>query len=187
MTITDKLVADAVYAVEVRDLAPRGTAVELIVRAALDAFEATLSRCGCDDCSNARRENNGLSEHDRTTLARALHEIVYSPGATYDRAVPGIQQHVLACADKVAAALPWIVPTPEVEGEPSDAQVDAVAKAIAEAAIADYWTDEIAEWEGSEEWEREAYPDNHPHTAYEDREEFRKQARAALRAAGGVR
>lgn len=72
----------------------------------------------------------------------------------------------------------------EPQGEPSDAQVDAVAKAIAEAANADYWTDEIAEWEGSEAWEREAHPDNNPHTAYEDREEFRKQARAALRAAG---
>ena len=73
-----------------------------------------------------------------------------------------------------------------VQGEPSDAQVDAVAVAIAKAADADYWTDEIAEWENAEQWEREAYPDNYPSTAYEDREEFRKQARAALRAAGVV-
>lgn len=74
----------------------------------------------------------------------------------------------------------------EPQGEPSDAQVDAVGVAIAVAANADYWTDEIAEWENAEGWEREAYPDNYPSTAYEDREEFRKQARAALRAAGGV-
>lgn len=79
---------------------------------------------------------------------------------------------------------------PESLGEPSGSQVDAVAVAIAVAANADYWTDEIAEWENAESWEREAYPDNYPSTAYEDREEFRKQARAALRAAseaGGTR
>lgn len=75
----------------------------------------------------------------------------------------------------------------EPQGEPSEAQVDAVAAAIAVAADADYWTDEIAEWEGAEAWYREAYPNEHPHMAYEDREQFRKQARAALRAAGGVR
>ena len=78
-------------------------------------------------------------------------------------------------------------PSPEPQGEQSDAQVDAVAVAIAVAANADYWTDEIAEWEGAESWYREAYPNEHPHMAYEDREQFRTQARAALRAAGGVR
>lgn len=61
--------------------------------------------------------------------------------------------------------------------------VDRVAKAIARAADADYWTTEIAEWEDSEEWEREAHPDNYPSAAYEDREWYHKQARAALEAA----
>ncbi|GAA1149341.1 hypothetical protein F6W69_10560 [Microbacterium oxydans] len=61
-------------------------------------------------------------------------------------------------------------------------QVDAVAAAIAQAADADYWTDEIAAWEGAEAWEREAHPDNYPAMAYEDREAFRKQARAAVHA-----
>lgn len=63
-------------------------------------------------------------------------------------------------------------------------QVDRVAEAIAKAADADYWTDEIAEWECAEEWEREAHPDEYPGMAYEDREQFRTQARAALAAAG---
>lgn len=80
-----------------------------------------------------------------------------------------------------------IMGIPEPQGEPSDAQVDTIATAIAVAANADYWTDEIAEWEGAEAWYREAYPNERPHMAYEDREQFRKQARAALRAAGGVR
>ena len=67
--------------------------------------------------------------------------------------------------------------------ETSDERVDIVAAAIAEAADADYWVIDIAEWEGSEQWERDAHPDEHPYVAYEDREEFRKQARAALDAA----
>lgn len=83
----------------------------------------------------------------------------------------------------VSALCDALEPVPEPQVEPSDARVDAVAVAIAVAANADYWTDEIAEWENAESWEREAYPDNYPSTAYEDREEFRKQARAALRAA----
>lgn len=61
-------------------------------------------------------------------------------------------------------------------------QIDAIAVAIAQAADADYWTDEIAAWEGAEAWEREAHPDNYPGMAYEDRETFRKQARAAVHA-----
>lgn len=61
-----------------------------------------------------------------------------------------------------------------------DALIDAVAAAIARTADSDYWTDEIAEWEVAEEWEREAHPDEYPGMAYEDREWFRDQARAAL-------
>ncbi|MBW9118869.1 hypothetical protein JNB63_02055 [Microbacterium trichothecenolyticum] len=68
----------------------------------------------------------------------------------------------------------------------ADATIDRVAEAIARTADADYWTTEIAEWEGSEEWEREAHPDNYPAGAYEDREWYRKQARAALEAAAVV-
>lgn len=69
------------------------------------------------------------------------------------------------------------------QGPITDAQVDRVAEAIARVADADYWTTEISEWEGSEDWEREAHPDNYPDGAYEDREWYRKQARAALEAA----
>jgi hypothetical protein len=69
---------------------------------------------------------------------------------------------------------------------PTAEQIDAVAAAIAKAADADYWVDEIAEWDGAEEWEREAYPDHYPSTAVEEREHFRKQARAALEAAARV-
>ena len=58
--------------------------------------------------------------------------------------------------------------------------IDDVALAIAKAQNADYWVDEIADWEGSEEWEREAHPESHPWAAYEDREWYRKSARAAL-------
>lgn len=59
---------------------------------------------------------------------------------------------------------------------------DTVAAAIAKAADGDSWVDEIREWEGSEQWERDAQPQKHPHAAYEDREWYRKQADAAIAA-----
>lgn len=65
----------------------------------------------------------------------------------------------------------------------TDDEIERVAAAIAKAADADYWTDEIGAWENSEQWERDAHPDNYPGVAYEDREFYRKQARAALEAA----
>lgn len=108
---TEKLIDDAVTAFADREI-PVPSRDHL--RIALNAFEASLTRCGCPDCTTARRERTGLTEHDKTAVSRVLHEIVYAPGANYDRAVPGVQEHMLACAEKVAAALPWIVPTPEV-------------------------------------------------------------------------
>lgn len=66
--------------------------------------------------------------------------------------------------------------------EHTEEQVDRVAAAIAVAADADYWTDEIAEWENADEWYRETYPCNYPDSAYEDREWCRRLARAALKA-----
>lgn len=109
---TEKLIDDAVQAFEDREItAPsRGH-----LRVALDAFDASLTKCGCEACTIARRERIAITDHDRTTVARALHEIVYSPGANFDRAVPGVQEYMLERAEKVVAALPWIVPTPEVE------------------------------------------------------------------------
>lgn len=59
----------------------------------------------------------------------------------------------------------------------------AVAKAIARAADADGWTDEIAEWEAMEDWERDAYPDEYPGMAYEDQVDYINQAEAAIAAA----
>lgn len=117
-------------------------------------------------------------------LEKALNDEVYDGGmgVLSEEQLSELVRTLASTAAKVAEEA--LAERSEPQGEPSDAQVDAVAKAIAEAANADYWTDEIAEWEGSEEWEREAHADDHPHTAYEDREEFRKQARAALRAAG---
>lgn len=66
--------------------------------------------------------------------------------------------------------------------EPEITDRDVVAVAIAKAADGDYWKDEIREWEESEDWEREAHPDNYPSTAYEDRDWWRKQADAAIAA-----
>lgn len=60
---------------------------------------------------------------------------------------------------------------------------EAAARAIARAADADYWVDEVAGWEAQEEWEREAYPEEYPAMAYEDKASFMKQAYAALTAA----
>lgn len=107
-----KLVDDVVTAFADRDItAPSRDDIARV----LEVFETSLRRCGCDACTTARRERIGLTEHDLTALARVLHEVVYSPGASFDRAVPGIQEYMHACAEKVAAALPWMVPTPEVE------------------------------------------------------------------------
>ncbi|WP_336642811.1 hypothetical protein [Microbacterium sp. MMO-113] len=107
-----KLIDDVVTAFTDHDLtAPSRDDIARV----LEVFETSLRRCGCDACTTARRERIGLTEHDLTSLARVLHEVVYSPGASFDRAVPGIQEYMHACAEKVAAALPWVVPTPEVE------------------------------------------------------------------------
>lgn len=99
--------------------------------------ETSLRRCGCDACTTARRERIALTEHDLTSLARVLHEVVYSPGASFDRAVPGIQEYMRACAEKVAAALPWVVPPPEAEltvveeaHTPTDDEREALASLI---------------------------------------------------------
>lgn len=108
---TEKLIDDAMTAFTDREIAAPSRDH---LRIALNAFEASLTRCGCPDCTIARRERTGLTEHDKTAVARVLHEIVYAPGANYDRAVPGVQEYMLTCAEKVAAALPWIVPMPEV-------------------------------------------------------------------------
>jgi hypothetical protein len=64
--------------------------------------------------------------------------------------------------------------------EDAEDKVDRVAAAIAKAADADYWIDEIAAWDSQEQWERDAQPQEEPLSAYEDREWFRKQARAVL-------
>ncbi|WP_295103126.1 hypothetical protein [uncultured Microbacterium sp.] len=59
-----------------------------------------------------------------------LHEVVYSPGASFDRAVPGIQEYMRACAEKVAAALPWVVPTPEAAGSCWDAAPQVIREGV---------------------------------------------------------
>lgn len=66
----------------------------------------------------------------------------------------------------------------------TEEQVDRVAEAIAKAVGDDYWVDEIAEWENAEEWYREAQPQEFPRMAYDDRQQFRAQALAAIAAAG---
>lgn len=68
----------------------------------------------------------------------------------------------------------------EQKSTPAEAQIDRIAAAIAAADNADYWVEEIADWEHFEEWKREAYPYEYPSSAYEDRERYRKQARAAV-------
>ena len=62
----------------------------------------------------------------------------------------------------------------------SDELRDRIAEAIARAQDADYWTDDIARWERSEEWEREAHPDEYPGMAYEDRDDYRTAAQAVI-------
>jgi len=124
VTYREKLIEDALTAFADRDITPPS---KDDLRIALDAFDASLTRCGCRACTTARRDRIALTEHDRTSIARALHEIVYSPGANYDRAVPGIQEHMLACAEKVAAALPWLAPhtATDTEREALDAEARA--------------------------------------------------------------
>lgn len=46
---------------------------------------------------------------------------------------------------------------------------DRVAFSLAVAQNADYFYDEIEEWESMDEWEQEAYPDEYPGMAYEER------------------
>ncbi|SDR71843.1 hypothetical protein [Microbacterium paraoxydans] len=136
-----KLIDDVVTAFAVRDItAPSRDDIARV----LEVFETSLRRCGCDDCTTARRERIGLTEHDLTSLARVLHEVVYSPGASFDRAVPGIQEYMHACAEKVAAALPWVVPTHEVElvvteaHTPTDDEREALIDVMVMTKLSDY-------------------------------------------------
>lgn len=122
-----KLIDDVVTAFADRDItAPSRDDIARV----LEVFETSLRRCGCDDCTTARRERIALTDHDRTSLARVLHEVVYSPGASFDRAVPGIQEYMRACAEKVAAALPWVVPTPEAAGSCWDAAPQVIREGV---------------------------------------------------------
>ncbi len=47
-----------------------------------------------------------------------------------------------------------------------------IAAAIAKSEDADYWVDEIANWEDREEWEREAHAEDRPCSAYDDRDYY---------------
>ena len=140
-----KLIDDVVTAFADRDItAPSRDDIARV----LEVFETSLRRCGCDDCTTARRERIGLTDHDLTSLARVLHEVVYSPGASFDRAVPGIQEYMRACAQKVAAALPWMVPTPEVELVVAEAHTptDDEREAITDEALWDFAGDLLDAW-----------------------------------------
>ncbi|ONI62659.1 hypothetical protein CSIV_14385 [Microbacterium sp. CSI-V] len=70
--------------------------------------------------------------------------------------------------------------------EPTDAEVEAGARAAALHADYEGCFLRIDEWEALEEWEREAHPENRPDTDYEDAEFWRTRTRAALTAAAGV-
>ena len=133
-----KLIDDVVTAFADRDLdAPSRDDIARV----LEVFETSLRRCGCDACTTARRERIGLTEHDITSLARVLHEVVYSPGASFDRAVPGIQEYMRACAEKVAAALPWVVPTSEAHTPTDDER-----EAITDEGLWDFASDLLDAW-----------------------------------------
>lgn len=67
--------------------------------------------------------------------------------------------------------------------EPSDALVDRMAEAAALYEDHDGCFERIRDWEALEEWEREAHPDNHPGSDYEDAAVWRGRIRAAWDAA----
>lgn len=67
----------------------------------------------------------------------------------------------------------------------TDEMVERAARAMAEHDDYDGCFERIAEWEALAEWERDAHPDNHPGTDYEDAEFWRGRARAALEAVFG--
>lgn len=56
-----------------------------------------------------------------------------------------------------------------------------IAATIAKAHDADYWVDEIRDWDAQEEWEKAAHPDEEPFSAYEDRDYFLVAADAVLK------
>jgi hypothetical protein len=63
------------------------------------------------------------------------------------------------------------------DGVPTREQI---AEVIAKAEDADYWIDEVREWETQEDWEQAAHPEEYPSMAYEDRESFLRAADAVL-------
>ena len=64
---------------------------------------------------------------------------------------------------------------------PSTADLrEQIAEALAKSQDADYWVDEIRDWEALADWEREAQPDSQPDMAYEDQANYRQHADAVL-------
>ena len=53
---------------------------------------------------------------------------------------------------------------------------DRVALALAVIMDADYFYDEIDQWESMDEGEQEAYPGEYPGSAYDDRDQFLEYA-----------
>lgn len=49
---------------------------------------------------------------------------------------------------------------------------DRIALSLAVIQNADYFYEEIDQWESMDVWEQEQYPDEYPEMAYEDREQF---------------
>lgn len=61
---------------------------------------------------------------------------------------------------------------------------DRVAQYLAETLSADFFYEEIDQWESMDEGEQQAYPDEYPETAYEDREQFLGYADKLIEALG---
>ena len=49
---------------------------------------------------------------------------------------------------------------------------DRIAHSLAVIMDADYFYDEIDQWESMDEWDQEAYPGEYPESAYDDRDQF---------------
>lgn len=90
--------------------------------------------------------------------------------ADYDPACPQHSVHVWSPRTQM-----W-ERTAQPTAQPS---VEDVARALADESD-DGCFDRIDEWEAQEDWEREAYPGNHPASDYEDAEHWTRLARRLL-------
>lgn len=177
---------------------PEAVTAVRILKLTEEAGEAAAAYIGLIGQNPRKGVQNGLDE----VLSEVLDVAVTALGI-YEHLTGAKGQALTAVAEKIHAvaqralgtgasvAAPALNPTDRerlVRATAGLSLRDRFACAIATAGVGGFsitsdpteFVQEIERWEASADWEKDAYPDEYPGWAYEDRENFRDQADAVL-------